>query len=282
MEHPRRILSTLVVESVAEDDNSTHGPPWATISQHVRCRSERGSRHTSGWSMSTGEWRREQLVAQTFCLRKVKNRRCISPFEISEHRSLRFTSTSSPFGNMGSGGRSSVATPGVRCSTWTPGPVEWFKVNDVVMGGRSTSELACDAEGRLVFTGIINTNGGGFASLRTPDTCRVTIPAGTRHAKVVAEGDGQMYKLTFGTDASRRGPTWSYDFLTTKGSVQEFVLPLNGFVAGFRGMPVQGVLNPSDIQNVGIMLSLKTSDGRPNPHFGDGPFKLTLHEVSFQ
>ena len=44
-------------------------------------------------------------------------------------------------------------------------PLVWRRVDDIVMGGRSSSALRSD-RGGLVFSGSINTNGGGFASWR--------------------------------------------------------------------------------------------------------------------
>ena len=41
----------------------------------------------------------------------------------------------------------------------------WRTVNDDVMGGRSLGAGVVE-EGRLVFTGSINTKGGGFSSVR--------------------------------------------------------------------------------------------------------------------
>ena len=44
---------------------------------------------------------------------------------------------------------------------------QWSVVNDDVMGGESLGRLSFEA-GILVFEGEINTDGGGFASLRMP------------------------------------------------------------------------------------------------------------------
>lgn len=62
---------------------------------------------------------------------------------------------------------------GLKCDTWTAAPSSWYRVNDVIMGGRSSSEVTADRQGRLVFSGTISTIGGGFASMRTSDDCKV-------------------------------------------------------------------------------------------------------------
>ena len=45
--------------------------------------------------------------------------------------------------------------------------LQWYKVNDVVMGGHSTSMLEATEEGGLRFSGMISTQDGGFASCST-------------------------------------------------------------------------------------------------------------------
>ena len=42
----------------------------------------------------------------------------------------------------------------------------WITVNDNVMGGRSEGGFSFKKK-RLIFSGITNTNGGGFSSIRT-------------------------------------------------------------------------------------------------------------------
>ena len=44
--------------------------------------------------------------------------------------------------------------------------MQWYSVNDGVMGGRSSGSFQV-TDGKLRFSGVLNTNGGGFASIRT-------------------------------------------------------------------------------------------------------------------
>ena len=171
----------------------------------------------------------------------------------------------------------------MRCSSWTKKAV-WFRVNDVIMGGKSTSELEADGDGRLVFSGDISTDGGGFASMRTSEACVVSIPTGATAVRVVAEGDGQMWKVNLGLSHSLMDsqPTWTHDFLTQQGVTQTHVLPLDAFTAQTRGRKVAGaVMDIEKVAYVGMILSLVDQEGNPNKHFGDGPFRLTLHELEF-
>mmetsp|Transcript_26941 Transcript_26941/g.57285 ORF Transcript_26941/g.57285 Transcript_26941/m.57285 type:complete len:90 (-) Transcript_26941:301-570(-) len=78
-------------------------------------------------------------------------------------------------------------------------------------------------------------------------------------------------------------PTFSHDFLTQNGVPTEHTLPISGFAAQKRGRTLNGIFleDPAEIRYVGLILSLVTQDGKPNPHFGDGPFRIVLHEVEF-
>ena len=153
------------------------------------------------------------------------------------------------------------------------------------MGGKSTSELSTDSENRLVFSGIINTDGGGFASMRTSEACVVKVPSGATSVKLTVKGDGHLWKANLGLGHSLMdsNPTFSHDFLTKKDTVTTHNLPLTGFAAQRRGQTLDGVAleDPSKIQYVGLILSLVTQEGKPNPHFGDGPFRIVLHELEF-
>jgi NADH dehydrogenase [ubiquinone] 1 alpha subcomplex assembly factor 1 len=186
---------------------------------------------------------------------------------------------------------------GVKCSSWLDDgdsnfktkTATWFRVNDVIMGGKSISELSSDSEGRLVFSGTINTDGGGFASMRTSEACVVKVPSGATAVKLKVEGgDGYLWKVNLGMGHSLMdsNPTFSHDFLTKKknnnnNEVSTHTLPLSGFSAQRRGQTLEGVTleDPSKIKYVGLILSLVTQEGKPNPHFGDGPFRIVLHEL---
>jgi hypothetical protein len=64
--------------------------------------------------------------------------------------------------------------------------LNWYCLNDIVMGGRSSSTLKAAADGSLLFRGHINTNGGGFASCRTGDwePNETIIPQGSQGVKL--------------------------------------------------------------------------------------------------
>src|SRR3569623_1259340 len=75
-----------------------------------------------------------------------------------------------------------------------------FRLDDGVMGGQSeTNHVSQD--GILHFVGTINTDGGGFTSIRTKIPEGALTPA-TEAIRIRYQGDGKTYKL-FLTDGSR-------------------------------------------------------------------------------
>jgi len=157
----------------------------------------------------------------------------------------------------------------------------FFRINDEVMGGKSTSTLVIE-DTSLVFAGKINTNGGGFASCRTlGDDQPLGLPAETSALLLDATGDGQRYKLVLHTADSwaMSVPSWSKDFVPGPRRTTHR-LSLSGFVPSKQGR-VQGLppLDPATVTGFGFALSLYTADGQPNPDFGPGPFRLEVHSV---
>lgn len=69
----------------------------------------------------------------------------------------------------------------------------WLVVNDDVMGGRSAGAAAF-ADSVMTFAGTINTDGGGFASLRLP-IVEGTL-SGVESIRMRVRSDGRSYKLT--------------------------------------------------------------------------------------
>ena len=98
-------------------------------------------------------------------------------------------------------------------------------------------------------------------------------------------GDGQLWKVNLGLSHAlmSSAPTWTHDFLTQKGTRTTHTLPLGAFTAQVRGRKLPGaVLAASEVQYIGMILSLVDMEGQPNAHFGDGPFSIVLHEMEFE
>jgi hypothetical protein len=147
----------------------------------------------------------------------------------------------------------------------------WQIVNDGVMGGLSQgTRFAEDAH--VVFRGVINTNGGGFSSLR-----RRMSPGDLSGATGIAlrvRADGRDYKMTFRTSERWRGRSVSYQASipnTTSGEWADVRVPFADMQTSVFGRTVRAApFDPSDVREMGIILA----DGI------DGPFHLDIQRLS--
>lgn len=138
----------------------------------------------------------------------------------------------------------------------------WRVVNDDVMGGRSSSDFNL-ADGSLTFSGVTNTNGGGFASIRT-GLIEFGL-AGFNHLTLRVRTDGRTYTLLLRPQNQRI--SYRMDFTAAVGQWQEVVLPLEMFQASWRGRKLnEPPIDPANIAQLGIMIS----DGR------DGEFNIEI------
>jgi hypothetical protein len=170
--------------------------------------------------------------------------------------------------------------------------LEWYRLDDGVMGGQSETIHSCLQDGSLNFEGNINTNGGGFCSIRAP--IPNGLPPNTEVIRIRFIGDGKTYKLTLSDGKkstfgpSLRSPSWQADIPSKKDGKEESVtIPFADLLPTWGGGPrsqpsaedrAQVKFNAGDIKEIGVMLSLKLSDGSPNPTetFGEGVFPFSL------
>ncbi|GGY54270.1 CIA30 family protein [Parvularcula lutaonensis] len=143
---------------------------------------------------------------------------------------------------------------------------QWFTVNDGVMGGRSEGGIAV-RDGALVFEGTINTNGGGFSSIR-----RQLSPgeiAGAVEIRLEAESDGRGYELILQGDARYRGRAVTYraKLEPREGGLAAKLKDMPTTVFG-RNVPAPP-FDPAKAEQFGIILA----DGK------DGPFRLAISKV---
>ncbi|MGI9201914.1 MAG: CIA30 family protein [Woeseiaceae bacterium] len=147
--------------------------------------------------------------------------------------------------------------------------LDWFVVNDNVMGGRSEGDFKIE-EGQLYFGGSTNTRGGGFSSIRTePLQLDLSSYQGVR-LKVL--GDGRRYTWRITTEARWRGRRVSYwaEFDTQQGEWSTVDIPFSSFIPQFRGVRLDGPdVDPAQITGMGLMIYDKK----------DGPFELRLASV---
>ena len=94
--------------------------------------------------------------------------------------------------------------------------LRWFRLDDGVMGGQSeTNHATTGDEGSLTldFCGTINTNGGGFCSIRADFD---GLPPETKGIRLKYTGDGKTYKFLL-SDGTRgfSTPSWQHDIVTS-------------------------------------------------------------------
>ena len=134
----------------------------------------------------------------------------------------------------------------------------WRAVDDVVMGGVSRSGLTGAGSGIARFAGEVSLDyGGGFASVRTDPQAWPTHGASTFVLR--CRGDGHTYKFTVRVDDGFDGVQYQARFAPPAGEWTEVRLPIEDFVASFRGRKVEGAapLVPAEVRRIGLMISEK-------------------------
>lgn len=153
--------------------------------------------------------------------------------------------------------------------TTQAGDLDWYVMNDNVMGGRSQGNFKIE-QGELNFVGSTNTRGGGFSSIRTtPVPLDLSKFSGIR---LKVRGDGRRYTWRLATNARWRGRQVSYwaDFDTKDGAWTTVDIPFSEFIPQYRGITLDGPeLEPGQIRDMGLMIYDKQ----------DGPFELRLASV---
>ena len=141
----------------------------------------------------------------------------------------------------------------------------WRSINDVVMGGRSSSRCTATGKGML-FSGTVSfENRGGFASIRS---AHVELdPAGSRGLRLHCRGDGKRYKLSLRLDRAFDGISWQVHF-ATDGSWQDIAFPWQAFRPSYHGREVTSppAFDPARIASVGFLIADRQ----------EGPFRLEL------
>ncbi|MEM7727699.1 MAG: CIA30 family protein [Pseudomonadota bacterium] len=147
----------------------------------------------------------------------------------------------------------------------------WRIVNDGVMGGQSQGARFHE-DGAMVFAGTINTNGGGFSSLRAglaPETL-----AGAQALRLRVRSDGRAYRMTFRTSERWRGRSVSYQASipqTPDGVWSDVTVPFDHMETSVFGRTVRAdPFDPADAREMGIILA----DGV------DGPFRLEVASIA--
>ncbi len=143
----------------------------------------------------------------------------------------------------------------------------WKAVNDGVMGGLSAGGARLN-EASLIFEGTLNTNGGGFSSIRHNINPNQLSSASSLALRL--KPDGRRYRMTFRTNARYgwRPISFQADIpQSTAGDWAEVMVDFADLKASIFGRPVRGAeFDKTKIQEIGIIIA----DAK------DGPFRLEL------
>jgi len=146
----------------------------------------------------------------------------------------------------------------------------WRAVNDGVMGGRSSGGPEFE-NGVMIFRGVINTNGGGFSSIRFSLTEGAVGEADG--LKMMVKSDGRSYKFTMRTDETYRRRPISFQMkipTTPPGEWSEVMVSFQDAEASIFGRPLSGArFVPYLAWEMGFILA----DGK------DGPFRLEVKRI---
>jgi hypothetical protein len=142
----------------------------------------------------------------------------------------------------------------------------WRTVNDGVMGGLSDGRISFNTNGRMRFFGTLSlANNGGFASTRASGQ-----DLGLAQGEVVVlrvRGDGREYNFNLYAQRNLGGYSYRQSFRTKAGEWTEVQLPVDKFVATWRGRVFPNErLDPARVAGIGFQLGDKRA----------GPFQLEI------
>lgn len=179
---------------------------------------------------------------------------------------------------------------------------QWGEVDDVVMGGCSSSQarLLSTAHGRvLAFTGVVSAaRGGGFASARTRDASPPWDLSAFEGIRLRVRGDGQRYKLALRDSPGWTAPAFESSFDAAKDVWTDVHIPWARFTPGgwrradhdtlrcFQVYSLQLILSKFDDGACGGALHVHAPHERMhgagwplNPFFAEGPFELWVQRI---
>lgn len=134
----------------------------------------------------------------------------------------------------------------------------WRPVDDVIMGGVSSSRFQIEVESVAVFSGVVSLeNNGGFASVRSRPV-RMDLRS-YDGLELRIRGDGKQYQLRICDNPSFDGLAYAAYFTTQAGVWQVMRIPFEDFVPRFRGRTLSQVppLNAGMIRSFGFLIGRK-------------------------
>jgi len=161
----------------------------------------------------------------------------------------------------------------------------WAPLDDVVMGGVSSSEIVRAPHGATLRGATSSRNNGGFCSARTRNVDPGFNIEGRSAIAVRVKCDkGMRYKIILRDREGWDTVAWCHSFDARKGQWMDLKVPLKEFIPVFRGTTLKGADRPAAIDAASIysaqmMLSKYEYDGGLNPNFQEGPFELQFGPI---
>lgn len=146
--------------------------------------------------------------------------------------------------------------------------LNWFVINDDVMGGVSRSRVTM--RDNLIFEGKVSLeNNGGFASFRTPFSFQDTIP---NALKITYKPNGKKFQFRMRVDQYYDGPAFvTYLPHSESNNWQSIIITEHDVALMFRGRKFtpKTPFNFADVTSIGFLISSQQS----------GPFSLEVKEI---
>ncbi len=148
--------------------------------------------------------------------------------------------------------------------------MNWFVIDDGVMGGRSQGQFFINPEGNGIFTGRVSLeNNGGFSSVRH----RFPTLTTQQYSKCLIrlKGDGKRYQFRVKSSIYDRHSYISYFQTTTEWQVIE--IPLKQMYPTFRGRKLNIPNFPAEkMEEIAFLVGNKKAE----------TFKLEIDYISLQ
>ncbi|MFM1752922.1 MAG: hypothetical protein RL119_1884 [Actinomycetota bacterium] len=153
----------------------------------------------------------------------------------------------------------------------------WSVVNDTVMGGVSSGQLAIE-DGLMIFSGELSLdNNGGFASVRSPviesqSTQSSSMSWADRIGpRIVVQGDGRTWTVEIRTDDESGG--WIASLPTSPDSITDVTIPWSSFKPVTRFLDPRDAIEPLEPSRL-VSIAFYLVDGI------EGPFRLGIQLIS--